>query len=155
MGRKLKTALNLLHSHLRARVLQKQLKQKIGCDQGIKLGNFRPDTPWLPAVLSSPSSAILPLMFYWKMGSVQHDTWITSGCPAMTTIPTAWDVAPSLGKVQRQATPHCSDNTSPEQDSGKGEPEVLAILFCVELPGCKDLFCAAYLNSLKLSFHHI
>nr|XP_037275197.1 uncharacterized protein K02A2.6-like [Rhipicephalus microplus] len=35
-GRKLRTALDLLHPDLRTKVLQKQLKQKIRCDQGTR-----------------------------------------------------------------------------------------------------------------------
>ncbi|XP_075723749.1 uncharacterized protein LOC142765828 [Rhipicephalus microplus] len=74
LGRKLRTALDLLHPDLRTKVLQKQLKQKIRCDQGTRpraLGhpgdqvfarNFRPGPAWLPAVVTEQRTSSMDVL---------------------------------------------------------------------------------------------
>lgn len=75
LGRKLRTALDLLHPDLRTKVLQKQLKQKIRCDQGTRLRvlghpgdqvftrNFCPGPAWLPAVITEQRTLSMDVLW--------------------------------------------------------------------------------------------
>lgn len=122
LGRKLRTALDLLHPDLRTKVLQKQLKQKIRCDQGTRprvLGhpgdqvfarNFRPGPAWLPAVVTEQRTSSMDVLLEDGRRLTRHLDHIRQAPEELSAdnqksgSPVSTGLAPSLDVGQTQLT---------------------------------------------------
>ncbi|KAL1470297.1 hypothetical protein MTO96_024363 [Rhipicephalus appendiculatus] len=134
LGRKLRTALDLLHPDLRTKVLQKQLKQKIRCDQGTRprvvghpgdqvfARNFRPGPAWLPAVVTEQRTSSMDVLLEDGRRLTRHLDHICQPHEELSAdnqksgSPVATGLAPSLDVDQRQLTPHRLHDTESRQD---------------------------------------
>nr|XP_037290903.1 uncharacterized protein K02A2.6-like [Rhipicephalus microplus] len=122
LGRKLRTALDLLHPDLKTKVLQKQLKQKIRCDRGTRprvLGhpgdqvfarNFRPGPAWLPVVVTEQRTSSMDLLLEDRRRLTRHLD-LTRQAPEELSAnnqrsgsPISNGIAPSLDVGQTQLT---------------------------------------------------
>ncbi|XP_037275936.2 uncharacterized protein LOC119168647 [Rhipicephalus microplus] len=122
LGRKLRAALDLLHPDLRTKVLQKQLKQKISCDQGTRprvLGhpgdqvferNFRPGPAWLPAVVTETCTSSMDVLLEDERRLTRHLDHIRQAPEELSAdnqksgSPVSTSLAPSLDVGQTQLT---------------------------------------------------
>nr|XP_037272788.1 uncharacterized protein K02A2.6-like [Rhipicephalus microplus] len=122
LGRKLRTALDLLHPDLGTKVLQEQLKQKIRCDQGTRptvLGhpgdqvfarNFRPGPAWLPAVVTEQRTSSMNVLLEDGRRLTRHLDHIRQAPEELSAdnqksgSPVSTGLAPSLDVGQTQLT---------------------------------------------------
>ncbi|KAL1437229.1 hypothetical protein MTO96_048949 [Rhipicephalus appendiculatus] len=119
----------------RTKVLQKQLKQKIRCDQGTRprvLGhpgdqvfarNFRPDPAWLPAVVTEQRTSSMDVLLEDGRRLTRHLDHIRQPHEELSAdnqksgSPVATGLAPSLDVGQRQLTPDRLHDTESRQDT--------------------------------------
>ncbi|KAL1478354.1 hypothetical protein MTO96_035070 [Rhipicephalus appendiculatus] len=170
LGRRLRNALDLLHPDLRTKVLQKQLKQKIRCDQGTRprvLGhpgdqvfarNFRPGPAWLPAVVTEQCTSSMHVLLEDGRRLTRHLDHIRQPHEELSAdnqksgSPVATGLAPSLDVGQRQLTPDCLTTQGLGKIPGKtwrGKRNLLSqhpvLLSFVEVPEFDDQYHATHL----------
>ncbi|KAL1446433.1 hypothetical protein MTO96_028826 [Rhipicephalus appendiculatus] len=118
-------------------LLQKQLKQKIRCDQGTRprvLGhpgdqlfarNFRPGPAWLPAVVTEQRTSSMDVLLEDGRRLTRHLDHIRQPHEELSAdnqksgSPEATGLAPSLDVGQRQLTPDRLHDTESRQDPGE------------------------------------
>nr|XP_037288762.1 uncharacterized protein LOC119181617 [Rhipicephalus microplus] len=122
LGRKLRTALDLLHPDLRTKVLQKQLRQKIICDQRTRprvlchpddqvfARNFCPGPAWLPAVVTEQRTSSMDVLLEDGRRLTRHLNHIRQALEELSAdnqksgSPVSTSLAPSLDVGQTQLT---------------------------------------------------